>query len=115
LPRTDSSQFSAKSIGGREGLASQETRIHLATTLIAASVKKPLYGGGGMNPRFGCADDDQAQDSLFWLQRRISRWTKERPCAAGRQTSANVHDSRLAEALIQGDEQGYFADKAYSS
>ena len=28
-------------------------------------------------------------------------------------TSANVHDSRLAEALIQGDEQGYFADKAY--
>ena len=30
-------------------------------------------------------------------------------------TSANVHDSRLAEALIQGDEQGYFADKAYGS
>jgi len=30
-------------------------------------------------------------------------------------TSALVHDSRLAEALIQGEEQGYFADKAYSS
>jgi transposase, IS5 family len=30
-------------------------------------------------------------------------------------TRANVHDSRLAEALIQGDEQGYFADKAYDS
>jgi transposase, IS5 family len=29
-------------------------------------------------------------------------------------TSANVHDFCLAEALIQGDEQGYFADKAYS-
>jgi IS5 family transposase len=29
-------------------------------------------------------------------------------------TSANVHASRLAAALIQGDEQGYFADKAYS-
>ena len=29
-------------------------------------------------------------------------------------TSANVHDCRLAETLIQGDEQGYFADKAYS-
>jgi hypothetical protein len=25
--------------------------------------------------------------------------------------SANVLDSRLGEALIQGDEQGYFADK----
>ena len=30
-------------------------------------------------------------------------------------TSANVHDSRLGEALIQGDEQGYFADRAYDS
>jgi len=27
---------------------------------------------------------------------------------------AHVHDARLAEALIQGDEQGYFADNAYS-
>jgi IS5 family transposase len=27
-------------------------------------------------------------------------------------TSANGHDFRRAEALIQGDEQGYFADKA---
>ena len=30
-------------------------------------------------------------------------------------TPANVHNSRLAEGLIQGDEQGYFADKAYDS
>jgi IS5 family transposase len=30
-------------------------------------------------------------------------------------TSANVHDFCLAEALIQGDEQCYFAGKAYSS
>ena len=26
-------------------------------------------------------------------------------------TPANVHDSRLGEALIQGDEQGFFADR----
>jgi transposase, IS5 family len=30
-------------------------------------------------------------------------------------TPANVHDSRLGEALIPGDEQGYFADRAYDS
>jgi IS5 family transposase len=30
-------------------------------------------------------------------------------------TSTNVHDSRLGEALIQGDEQGFFADRAYDS
>ena len=28
-------------------------------------------------------------------------------------TPANVHDSRLGETLIQGDEQGLFADRAY--
>jgi transposase, IS5 family len=30
-------------------------------------------------------------------------------------TSANLHYGRMAEALIQGDEEGYFADKAYDS
>ena len=30
-------------------------------------------------------------------------------------TPANVHDSRLGEVLIQGDEQGFFADRAYDS
>jgi hypothetical protein len=30
-------------------------------------------------------------------------------------TSADVPDFCLVEALTQGDEQGYFADKAYSS
>ena len=39
----------------------------------------------------------------------------ERPCAPGRDDPANVHDSRLGEALIQGDEQGFFADRAYDS
>jgi transposase, IS5 family len=30
-------------------------------------------------------------------------------------TSANVHDSRLGEALVQGDEEAVFADRAYDS
>ena len=30
-------------------------------------------------------------------------------------TSANVRDFCLADILIKGDEQGYFADKAQSS
>ena len=30
-------------------------------------------------------------------------------------TSVNVHDSRLGEALVQGDEQAVFADRAYDS
>ena len=30
-------------------------------------------------------------------------------------TSANLHDIRLGEAMILGDEKGFFADKAYDS
>jgi hypothetical protein len=30
-------------------------------------------------------------------------------------TPANVHDSRLGKALIQGDDYGHFADRAYDS
>ena len=30
-------------------------------------------------------------------------------------TSADLHDSQRGEALIQGDEQAYYADKAYDS
>jgi hypothetical protein len=48
--------------------------------------------------------------------RRIWRWTRRAAsCVRLRMTSANVHASRLGEALIQGDEQGFFADRAYDS
>ncbi len=30
-------------------------------------------------------------------------------------TSADLHDSQRGEALIQGDEKAYYADKAYDS
>jgi IS5 family transposase len=49
------------------------------------------------------------------VTRRIWRGRGERAGAQAEMTPANVHDSRLGEALIQGDEQGYFADKAYDS
>jgi IS5 family transposase len=34
------------------------------------------------------------------------------PVRQAEMTPANAHDSRLGEALIQGDEQGFFADRA---
>ena len=85
-------------------------------TLIAASVKKPPYGSGGVNPRDPDARMTMKRKKAISAPRRIWRWTKRAVlCARPEMTSANVHDSCLAEALIQGDEQGYFADKAYSS
>jgi transposase, IS5 family len=85
-------------------------------TLIAACVKRPPYGGGGVNPR--------DPDARITVKRKTVHFGYKAHLAAdedsglvrqAEMTPANVHDSRLAEALIQGDEQGYFADKAYDS
>ena len=83
-------------------------------TLIAASVKKPPYGSGEINPR--------DPDAPVTMKRKTAHFGYKAHLVdegsglvrQAEMTSANVHASRLAEALIQGDEQGYFADKAYS-
>jgi transposase, IS5 family len=84
-------------------------------TLIAASVRRP-YQGGGVNPR--------DPDARFAIKRGKTYFGYKAHVAVdegsglvrkAQMTSANVHDSRLGEAMIQGDEQGFFADKAYDS
>jgi transposase, IS5 family len=85
-------------------------------TLIAASVKRPPYGGGGVNPR-----DPEARVTIkrktayFGYKAHLAVDEESGLVRQAEMTPANVHDSRLAEALIQGDEQGYFADRAYDS
>jgi IS5 family transposase len=77
-------------------------------TLMAVSLKRPPYGSGRMNPR--------DPDARVTMKRKTAHLAVDQESGLVRQaemTSANVHDCRLAEALIQGDEQGYFADKAY--
>jgi transposase, IS5 family len=85
-------------------------------TLIAASVKRPADGDGGVNPR--------DPDARVTMKRKKAHYGYKAHLAVDEEsglvrqaetTSANVHDACLADALIQGDEQGYFADKAYSS
>jgi len=85
-------------------------------TLIAAAVKRPPYGGGGVNPR----DPDarmtvKRKKSYFGYKAHLAVDEESGLVRQAEMTSANVHDSRLAETLIQGDEQGVFADKAYDS
>jgi IS5 family transposase len=84
-------------------------------TLIAAAVRRP-YDGGGVNER--------DPDARFVVQRGKTYFGYKAHLAVdegsglvrqAEMTSANVHDGRMAEALIQGDEQGFFADKAYDS
>jgi len=84
-------------------------------TLIAAAVKRPPYGSGGVNPRDPDARVTVKRKTVYFGYKAHLAVDEESGLVRqAEMTSANVHDSRLAEALIQGDEQGYFADKAYS-
>jgi transposase, IS5 family len=85
-------------------------------TLIEAAVKRPPYGDNGLNPR--------DPDARVTMKRKTVHFGDKAHLAVDEEsglvrqaemTSANVHDSSLADALIQGNEEGYFADKAYSS
>ena len=85
-------------------------------TLIAASVKRPPYGSGGVNPRDPDARVTVKRKTVhFGYKAHLAVDEESGLVRQAEMTSANVHDSRLADALIQGDEQGYFADKAYDS
>jgi transposase, IS5 family len=85
-------------------------------TLIAASVKRPPYGSGGVNPRDPDARVTVKRKSVhFGDKAHLAVDEGSGLVRQAEMSSANVHDSRLADALVQGDEQGYFADKAYDS
>ena len=85
-------------------------------TLIAAAVKRPPWGDGGVNPR--------DPDARVTMKRKKAHFGYKGHLAVDQgsglvrqaeMTSANVHNSRLGEALVQGDEQAIFADRAYDS
>jgi transposase, IS5 family len=85
-------------------------------TLIAASAKRPPYGSGGINPRDPDARITVKRKTIhFGYKAHLAVDEESGLVRQAEMTSANVHDSCLAETLIQGDEQGYFADKAYDS
>jgi len=84
-------------------------------TIIASSVRRP-YEGGGVNPRDPEARFTRKRDkTYFGYKAHLAVDEESGLVRQAEMTSANVHDSRLGEALIQGDERGYFADRAYDS
>jgi transposase, IS5 family len=84
-------------------------------TIIAGAVRRP-YEGGGVNPRDPDARFTRKRDkTYFGYKAHLGVDEKSGFVRQAEMTSANVHDSRLGEALIQGDEQGFFADRAYDS
>src|SRR3984957_17617026 len=84
-------------------------------TIIAGSVRRP-YEGGGVNPRDPEARFTRKRDkTYFGYKAHLAVDEGSGLVRQAEMTPANVHDSPLGEALIQGDEQGFFADRAYDS
>jgi IS5 family transposase len=84
-------------------------------TIIAGAVRRP-YEGGGVNPRDPEARFTRKRDkTYFGYKAHLAVDEESGLVRQAEMTPANVHDSRLGEALIQGDEQGFFADRAYDS
>ena len=84
-------------------------------TIIAGAVRRP-FEGGGVNPRDPDARFTRKRDkTYFGYKAHLAVDEGSGLVRNAQMTSANVHDGQLGERLIQGDEQGFFADKAYDS
>ena len=85
-------------------------------TLIAASVRRPNFGGDGVNPRDPDARFTKKRGkTYFGYKAHVAVDEGSDLVRKTQMTSANLHDIRLGEAMIMGDEKGFFADKAYDS
>lgn len=83
-------------------------------TIIAANVKRPPFEEGPVNPR----DPDAGftlknNKTYFGYKAHIAVDEGSELIRQAEMTSADLHDSQRGEAMIQGDEEAYYADKAY--
>ena len=85
-------------------------------TIIAGSVAGDLRGRRRQSARPRGAFHAQARQDLFRLQGASGGGRGERPCAPGRDDPGQcTRQPKSGRSLIQGDEQGFFADRAYDS
>jgi IS5 family transposase len=85
-------------------------------TIISAAVKRPAFEDGQVNPR----DPDASftvknGETHFGYKAHLAVDEESGVVRQAEMTSADLHDSQRGEALIQGDEKAYYADKAYDS
>ncbi len=83
-------------------------------TIIAAAVKRPPFEEGQVNPRDPDASFTIKNDkTYFGYKAHIAVDEESDLIRQAEMTSADLHDSQRGEAMIQGDEEAYYADKAY--
>ncbi len=85
-------------------------------TIIAAAVKPPKVEEGQVNERDPDASFTVKNDeTYFGYKAHLAVDEESGVVRQAEMTSADLHDSQRGEALIQGDEKTYYADKAYDS
>jgi IS5 family transposase len=85
-------------------------------TIIAAAVKRPPIEEGQVNARDPDAGFTVKNDKTYFGYKAHLAVDEESDLVRqAEMTSADLHDSQRGEAMIQGDEEAYYADKAYDS
>ena len=76
----------------------------------------PPFAEGPVNPRDPDASFTIKNDkTYFGYKAHLAMDEESDLIRQAEMTSADVHDSQRGEAMIQGDEEAYYADKAYDS
>ena len=82
-------------------------------TIIAAAVKPPSFEEGVVSERDPDASFTVKNDETsFGYKAHLAVDEESGLVRQAEMTSADLHDSQRAEAMIQGDEAAYYADKA---
>ena len=85
-------------------------------TIIAAAVKPPSFEEGVVSERDPDASFTVKNDETsFGYKAHLAVDEESGLVRQAEMTSADLHDSQRGEAMIQGDEAAYYADKAYDS
>ena len=85
-------------------------------TIIAAAVKPPAFEEGQVNPRDADASFTKKNGkTYFGYKAHLAVDEESGLVRQAEMTSADLHDSQRGLAMIQGDEQAYYGDKAYDS
>lgn len=85
-------------------------------TIIAAAVKRPPFEDGPVNPRDPSASFTVKNGkTYFGYKAHLAVDEGSGLVRQAEMSSADLHDSQRGEAMIQGDEAAYYADKAYDS
>ena len=83
-------------------------------TIITAAVKPPAFEEGHVNPRDPDASFTKKNGEIYFgYKAHLAVDEESGVVRQAEMTSADLHDSQRGLAMIQGDEEAYYGDKAY--